>query len=187
MRNEQGLLKASILKSLSETGEMNSREIFNYITKIPYSYHSNAVTHENILYTGSIEALRVELVYLRKHEFIAKTNKTRLLNYALTKLGKQAVDAPFRFTEIFNEHVNAEVEKRMNAANQGVNLPEVMERPDVNIPTIGGSPDMNEKIERQSILFLGSDNEVGINVSNDPAKGKFITLTVVNGVPALSL
>jgi len=186
MRTEQGLLKASILKSLSESGEMNSVEIFNFIRKIPYSYHSNAVTHENILYTGSIEALRVELVYLRKHGFISKTNKTRLLNYALTKLGKQAADAPFRFTEVFDEHVNAEVEKRLAAANQGINLPDVIEKPDAQVPIIGGSPDMNEKIEKQSILFLGSDNEVGINVSNDPTKGKFVTLKVVNGVPALS-
>ena len=186
MRAEQGLLKATILKCLDKSGEMNSQEIFDYIRKVPYSYHSNAVTHENILYTGSIEALRVELVYLRKHGFISKTNKTRLLNYALTKLGKQAVDAPFRFTEIFDEHVQAEVEKRMNDANQGINLPEVIEKPDANIPIIGGRPDRYEKIEEQSILFIGSDNEVGINVSDDPTKGKFVTLTVVNGVPALS-
>jgi len=186
MRAEQGLLKATILKCLDESGEMNSQEIFNYIRKTPYSYHSNAVTHENILYTGSIEALRVELVYLFKHGFITKTNKTRLLNYALTKLGKQSVESPFKFAEIFDEHVTTEVEKRMSAGNQGVNLPEVIEKPDANVSIIEGRPDRHEKIEEQSILFLGSNNEVGINVSDDPMKGKFITLKVVNGVPALS-
>lgn len=186
MRAEQGLLKATILKCLDESGEMNSQKIFNYITKTPYFYHSNAVTHENILYTGTIEALRVELVYLRKHGFITKTNKQRLLNYKLTQLGKQAVDAPFKFTEIFEKHVNAEVEKRITAAKKGLNLPDVIEKPDAQVPIIGGSPSMNEKIEEQSILFLGSNNEVGINVSDDPTKGKFITLTVVNGVPTLS-
>jgi len=186
MRIEQGLLKAMILKSLSESGKMNSQEIFDYIRKVPYSYHSNAVNYDKILYTGTIEALRVGLVYLRKHGFITKTNKTRLLNYKLTQLGKQDVERPFKIKEIFEERVNAEVKERVEAAKKGLNLPEVIEKPDVNIPIIGGSPDMNEKIERQSILFLGSDNEVGINVSNDPTKGKFITLTVVNGIPALS-
>jgi len=177
MATEPGLLKASILKSLSGTKEKNSREIFDFIRKVPYSYKSAVVNYRDVLYTGTIEALRVELVYLRKHGFITKTNKTRLLNYALTKLGKQAVESPFRFVDIFEERVSAEVEKRMS----GTNLPDVIEK-----PIVIGTPDRNEKIEMGSILYLGINNEVGLNVSGDPTKGKFITLKVTDGEVTLS-
>lgn len=186
MTTEPGLLKAAILKSLSRTGEMNSQEIFDHIRKVPYSYHSEIVNYKDVLYTGTIEALRVELVYLRKHGFIAKTNKKRLLNYALTKLGKQAVESPFRFVDIFEERVNAAVKERVEAAKKGLNLPDVIEKQDANLPIIGGKQDWNDTIKKDSILNLGSNNEVGINVSDDPNHRKFITLTVVNGIPALS-
>ena len=180
MAIEQGLFKAMILNSLS-AGDKNSIEIFEHIVAVPYSYKSSVVEYQNILYTGSIEALRVELVYLRKHGFITKTNKTRLLNYALTALGKQNVESPFKFVEIFEERVQAEVEKRTASI--------IHDQAPSNLPTvkqITSQPSIHETIERDSILNLGSENEVGINVSDDPSKHKFITLTITKGVPALS-
>ena len=108
---DQGLFKAQILKSL-QAGEKNSQEIFEHITTRPFSYQSGSIEYLDVVYKGTIKALRVELVYLRKHGFITKTNKTRLLNYKLTQLGKQHVATPFKFLEIFNDRVEQEVKKR---------------------------------------------------------------------------
>lgn len=179
MRIEQGLFKAMILKSLTESGEMNSQEIFDYIRKVPYSYQSDAVNHDAVLYTGSIEALRVELVYLRKHGFIAKINKRRLLIYKLTALGKQDVKSPFKIKEMFEERIQEAVEERL----KGIEVPAVISNTQ---HIIEGSPDRFEKIEMGSILYLGVNNEVGINVSDDPTKSKFVTLKVTNGEVTLS-
>ena len=174
---EQGLFKATILNSLS-AGDKNSVEIFNHITSIPYSYKSSVVDYQNILYQGTIESLRVELVYLRKHGFITKTNKTRLLNYSLTALGKKHVEHPFKFAEIFEERVQAEVKKR----TAGIEVAEIGD----SAPQITSQPPIDEIIDRDSILYLGANNKVGLNVSGDPMKREFVTLKVVNGVAALS-
>jgi len=99
-----------ILTSL-KNGTKNASEIYEFIASRPYSYTGSTVEYLDVLYDGSIESLRAELTYLRKHGYIKKTNAKRPFVYALTSSGERNQENPFRFMEVFTERVENEVKK----------------------------------------------------------------------------
>jgi len=180
-RLDAGLLKAMVLTALKNQ-DLNSQEIYDYITTVPYSYQSDipelTEKYKNRLYTGRIQALRTALVYIRTGYMIKKIHKKRLLIYSLTELGKQHQENPFRNEEVFEERVTEAVEARM----KGINVPAII--PDTQ-PMIGGRVYPDRKIEDSSVLFIGRSNDLALNCSNDPKNTQFHILKVVNGVPVL--
>ena len=180
-RLDAGLLKAMVLTALKDQN-LNSQEIYDHITTVPYSYESSipalAEKYKNRLYTGRIEALRTALVYIRSRYMIKKTHKKRLLVYSLTELGKQHQESPFRNEEVFEERVTEAVEARM----KGVNVPAVIP---ATQPIIGGRVYPDRKIEDSSVLFIGSMNDLALNCSDDPKSTHFHILKVIDGVPVL--
>jgi len=180
-RLDAGLLKGMVLTALKDK-DMNSQEIYDYITTVPYSYQSEVPEltekYKNRLYTGRIQALRTALVYIRTAYMIKKIHKKRLLIYSLTELGKQHQESPFRGEEVFEERVREAVETRM----KGINVPAVIP---ATQPIIGDRVYPDRRIEDSSVLFIGSSNDLALNCSNDPKNTQFHILKVVNGVPVL--
>lgn len=151
---EQGLFKAMVLTSLKH-GEKNARDIYDHITKKPYSYTGKSVEYLDIVYEDSIESLRVELVYLRKHGYIKKTNKQRPFRYILTKLGKQNQEKPFKFTEIFEERVEKEVKKRTESMKA-----EIKEKVNAEVEKItAGLAPLNEEIVESNVIEVRKSEE----------------------------
>ena len=180
-RLDAGLLKAMVLTALKNR-DLNSNEIYEHITTVPYSYQSDvsalAGKYKDRLYTGRIQALRTALVYLRGRYMIKKTHKKRMLIYSLTELGKQHQKEPFRNEEVFEERVQEAVEARM----KGVNVPAVIP---ATQPIVGGRVYPDRPIEASSVLFIGRTNDIALNCSNDPKSTQFHILRVVDGVPVL--
>jgi len=181
-RLDAGLLKAMVLTALKDK-DLNSQEIYDYITTVPYSYQSDipelTEKYKNRLYPGSIQALRTALVYLRGRYMIKKIHKKRLLIYSLTDMGRKEQKEPFRNEEIFEERVTEAVEARM----KGINVPAIIQDTQ---PIIGGRVMPDRKIEDSSVLFIGSSNDLALNCSNDPKNTQFHILKVENGVPSIS-
>ena len=162
----QGLFKAMVLTSLKH-GEKNARDIYDHITKKAYSYTGKSVEYLDIVYEDSIESLRVELVYLRKHGYIKKTNKQRPFIYTLTKLGKQNQEKPFKFTEIFEERVEKEVKKRMESMEA-----DIKEKVNAEVEKIiAGLSPLNEEIVKSNVIEVWkSEEEFATAVENEVQK-----------------
>jgi len=162
MTLEQGLLKAMVLTSLKKDNK-NASDIFDFITTNSYSYTGKDVEYLDVVYTDSIEALRVELVYLRNHGYIKKTNRKRPFTYAITSSGKQNLENPFRFMEVFNERVGKEVKKATVAIKKEYN-----DKLDAEIEKIkAGLESANELFIREKM----QSNVIDLMKNEDKFKG----------------
>lgn len=129
----QGELKGMILSSLLK-GEKDSNSIFNDVTANETEINMPDGTKEKFNYKGTLNNIRVDILYLRRHKYIRILNKKRPYTYALTSLGKRGADNPFAYLEYrekvikkaleskteelksqFEDRVKAEVESRIEA------------------------------------------------------------------------
>lgn len=206
MALEQGLFKAMILTSLKHDAK-NASEIFQFITSQPYSYSSDTVEYLDVIYDGSIESLRAELTYLRKHGYIKKTNAKRPFKYGITELGKRNQKSPFRFMEVFEERVEKEVKKRTASMEKEIQskidaevkkitagLPRknedefstaVQEEVQKQVRNMRVEPDPNQQVKRGSKLYLGYDNEIELNCNHDINDKLTFILKINKGLPTL--
>ena len=107
----QGSLKGMILSSLL-TGEKTSKSIFEEVSGNEYEYKIPAGENQKFTYEGTINNIRVDVLYLRTHKYIRIVNKKIPYSYALTELGKRGADNPFRYLEVREELIEKAVKSR---------------------------------------------------------------------------
>lgn len=179
-RLSPGLQKAMVLTAL-KNGPKNSQEIYDFIRTTPYNYESTvpelSEKYRNILYVGTITGLRTGIVYLFKHGFITKIRKKRMLIYALTNVGKQEQENPFRGQELFESRVQAEVERRLSAMNVSVNKEPIIDSSISSVQDTQQITGSTAIIEEYSILEVGANNEISIDLGD-----RMISVRTSNGI-----
>jgi len=107
----QGALKGMILSALL-TGEKTSNSIFDDVVSNEYEYDIPGGDKQKFTYDGTLNNLRVDILYLRTHKYIRIVNKEIPYIYALTQLGKQGAVRPFLYLEYRQKAIDKAVKSR---------------------------------------------------------------------------
>ena len=129
----QGALKGMILSSLL-TGKKTANSIFENVCNNEYEYEIPGDGKQKFTYEGTLNNLRVDILYLRTHKYIKIMNKEIPYIYALTVLGKKGAESPFEYLKFrekaiekavklkiegleadFEDRIKSEAEKRIEA------------------------------------------------------------------------
>lgn len=107
----QGELKGMILSSLL-TGERTSNSIFKEVSDNEYEYEMPDGTKQKFTYEGTLNNIRVDILYLRVHKYIRIVNDRIPYIYAITELGKKGAESPFKYLEVREELIEKAVKSR---------------------------------------------------------------------------
>ena len=107
----QGALKGMILSSLL-TGERTSNSIFKEVSDNEYEYEMPDGTKQKFTYEGTLNNIRVDILYLRRHKYIKIVNDRIPYIYVLTALGKKGAENPFRYLEFREKAIEKAVKSR---------------------------------------------------------------------------
>ena len=100
----KGALKGMILSELL-TGEKTSNFIYENLVSNEYEFEMPDGSKQKFTYDGTKNNIHVGLLYLRNHKFIKIVNKKIPYSYAITKLGKNEAENPFRYLEYMEKAV----------------------------------------------------------------------------------
>lgn len=113
-----GALKGMILSALL-TGEKTSNSIFEEVTDNEYEFNMYDGNIHKFTYEGSMNNLRVDILYLRKHKYIRIVNDAVPYIYGLTQLGKAGAEAPFKYLEYREKAIEKALKVRAEELKAG--------------------------------------------------------------------
>jgi|GEM_PF-2740190 len=106
----QGTLKGLILSSLVK-GAKTSNEIFDDISNREFELNVGNGKKQKFTYNGTINNVRVDILYLRKHKYIKIINNIIPYTYEITKAGIEGSKNPFRYLEWIENEVKKQTDE----------------------------------------------------------------------------
>ena len=108
----KGALKGMILSALL-SGDKTSESIYLEVSANEYEYEMPDGEKQKFTYDGSLNNIRVDILYLGRHGYIKKVNDRIPYIYRISALGKKSAENPFRYLEFREKAIKKAVESRI--------------------------------------------------------------------------